>query len=35
MIFYDSTGDAVFAVIATTGQTMQNGTPITAAVTVT
>ena len=35
MIFYDSGGDAVFAVIATAGQTMQNGTAITAAVTAT
>jgi len=35
MIFYDSGGDAVFAVIASTTQTMQNGTAITAAVTAT
>lgn len=35
MIFYDSGGDAIFAVIATTGQTMQNGAAITAAVTAT
>jgi hypothetical protein len=35
MIFYDSGGDAVFAAIATTGQTMQNGTAITPGVTAT
>jgi hypothetical protein len=35
MIFYDSTGDAIFAVIATAGQTMQNGTSITPVVTAT
>jgi hypothetical protein len=35
MIFYDSTGDAIFAVIATAGQNMQNGTAITPAVTAT
>jgi hypothetical protein len=35
MIFYDSGGDAVFAVIATTGQTMQNGAAITPGVTAT
>jgi len=35
MIFYDSSGDAVFAVIATTGQTMQSGATITPGVTAT
>jgi hypothetical protein len=35
MIFFDSGGDAAFAVIATAGQTMQSGTAITPAVTAT